>query len=1078
MIQNVDFKGIVRGTSAQNNADGNCEEIINLRNRLGAWRVVGKKKKIVEDVEYEHVFLHEYADFKNYIGVKRSKLVAQMNDISPYVYGKIIWFDPVSKEEKQEIYEFEGDVQLEQLNNVLLIRDNKGIHTCIFKDNRYTVSVNDYPELPDVSQLYYSDEKNYSFESDVFRVDYKDQKYREKFVQDAIIAEYNRFWGQKQEKKFLEGYAFVRMTYGLYDGTEVMHTPPKVIKFGEDTLLVKSVGSASGSDAYIEMMFTKLSMAEKAHLQLTLTSELQEKLKTTYKDYIKCVNIYCSKLMSYVEIEKLKVKLIAAATHEFSNYKRPISDYFDSLMYYRIKSIDITDGLNGKEIDLDYDAMNNITANADMPVGDNSRISRNGNMFVYNKRLHLFNITNVIKPFNKWGYYINREGGGTSIECNIQFILNDGKRILPILSELTTYVKIIEENGRRYFEITLPQIVAYPDSRVTEMRVVGKNYYDQDNGKLYIYKSLNLKASTKYNFSYYISQEGTIREEYNFGMPEIEELGHKTFYSNSSQIIASEQSNSTVFPVEHSYTVDGNIINIAVSSEQISQSQIGQFPLYVFTTQGIFAMQLGEGEVLYSNLIPISAEVAVPGSNVLQTKYGIFFITKEGLKIISGRDVVNISEPIAGQLNLDIRNNRLYRNITESGDLVNIEPYLSIVTFQKYIQEAVMGYNIVENEIIVSNPNYNYSYVYNLDSKTWHKITEVFTSFNRHIGIRQRRILEKSAVAQVIIKSLGKQFTTSYRASFSKSKFAGNIAKGDKLELIIFKKETGEELRHFTYVADKTMKIMDALISMSCAKEGVIISLEISLDVFIEPSIGKEALPTVIKLNDIELGRSGTSLHPMPKSVNYFTGKTICVSVGDQKVDYKIQASHFIEDAVKYFMNNLKFNCRYIGDDSFALYAPAGSAGNDIQVSALTNGYEDIEIDVVPFAGGTDRIIEGIDVCDLREETIDSMPVYLESRPLSFNTQEFKKISHALLKGEFKPSVSNYYFCIFGSNDLVKWDYVGSSVTSSDLLSINLQRTYLSYRHFVIITGGYVRPGHLLTHAELEGEVKYDNRLR
>ena len=85
MIQNVDFKGIVRGTSAQNSADGNCEEIINLRQKLGAWRVVGEKKKIVEDVEYEQVFLHEYGNVKNYIGVKKITETGQDPSGSPII---------------------------------------------------------------------------------------------------------------------------------------------------------------------------------------------------------------------------------------------------------------------------------------------------------------------------------------------------------------------------------------------------------------------------------------------------------------------------------------------------------------------------------------------------------------------------------------------------------------------------------------------------------------------------------------------------------------------------------------------------------------------------------------------------------------------------------------------------------------------------------------------------------------------------------------------------------------------------------------------------------------------------------
>ena len=85
MIQNVNFKGIVRGTSAQNSADGNCEEIINLRNKLGAWRVVGEKKVVARNLNYEQVFLHEYGNLKNYIGVKKITETGQDPSGSPII---------------------------------------------------------------------------------------------------------------------------------------------------------------------------------------------------------------------------------------------------------------------------------------------------------------------------------------------------------------------------------------------------------------------------------------------------------------------------------------------------------------------------------------------------------------------------------------------------------------------------------------------------------------------------------------------------------------------------------------------------------------------------------------------------------------------------------------------------------------------------------------------------------------------------------------------------------------------------------------------------------------------------------
>lgn len=216
-------------------------------------------------------------------------------------------------------------------------------------------------------------------------------------------------------------------------------------------------------------------------------------------------------------------------------------------------------------------------------------------------------------------------------------------------------------------------------------------------------------------------------------------------------LIVSEVMNPYYFPPEHSYLMPGEIINLAVNTEQISASQVGQFPLYVFTTEGIYALQVGDGKVLYSNVIPISAEVAVEGSEVLQTKYGMIFVTDGGLKLISGQEIVDFSDPVNGAVDMNVRNSQRYIYYNNTPGFYNILPYLSAVPFSEYSRKAVMGYDIVQNEVIISNPRYNYSYVFNLKTNTWHKITDVFSDFNRYLGLQGYEAGAVSAKALILI---------------------------------------------------------------------------------------------------------------------------------------------------------------------------------------------------------------------------------------------------------------------------------------------------------------------------------------
>lgn len=870
MIQNVDFKGIVRGTSAQNNADGNCEEIINLRKKMGAWRVVGEKRKMVEDVEYEQVFLHEYNNVKNYIGVKKITETGQDPTGAPVIVikNKVIWFDLQTKEEKQIIYSIDGgDIELEHLNNILLIKTPTTIGKAIFNDGKYTASLLQLPDCPEFT----INTNSIPVESDKIDIYYK-RNWAGNYdsitfleANETIKSLYGKMIASNP--KYTEGYVMISIAYKLYDGTVTKPCPPRLIYVGNETkppeLLTWEMEVKDDVTIMKDVSF------EGSISELLISPYIAE-LSEEYKDIITGLVVYATIPIRYWDFDNMESQYLrefngtgqSPIINENKDALSPKKLEFKDLekqLFYEVASFNVSDGkkdIGTNRLVFDFKTINfnNIESNNTMPVDSSSYIDISGRMFIYNNRLHLFNLNYT---FSKSAHWANRWGWDWNYKYNVEDIADAQEVEATVAVYLTGTDLVIKMPYVLYFKkdadeaYFLQKYFAFPDSRAYRVEI----FYRKDN--INYLATLNLVSSQAYNVSYYINHGGKVRAE----RVDKTSITENLSYELNNNILVSDLSNPYNFPPQHSYRVDGNIINIAVSSEQISSSQIGQFPLYVFTTQGIYAMQLGEGEVLYSNLIPISAEVAVAGSSVLQTRYGIVFVTKTGLKLIAGREVVDISQAIAGNPDISMQECETFGRVSEVVRGYDIRPYFSSVPFQDYIKEASLGYDINENEIIVSNPNYSYSYVYNLDEKTWHKITEVFTFFDKHLALR---------------------------------KGEGNL-----------------------------------------------------------------------------------------------------------------------------------------------------------------------------------------DLCDIREEISSDRLVHLQTRPLLFNTAAFKQIYHAVARGEFKPAENRIHLAyMLASNDLSKWTCMAVRKTEINAPHISLPRAHQSFRYFSFIVGGYVRSGHLLTHAELEGEVKYGNRLR
>ena len=132
-------------------------------------------------------------------------------------------------------------------------------------------------------------------------------------------------------------------------------------------------------------------------------------------------------------------------------------------------------------------------------------------------------------------------------------------------------------------------------------------------------------------------------------------------YSETDVVTVSKENNPTFFPPQQSYRIGGNIIGLAVNSQGISDVQIGQYPMDVFTDNGVYAMGLGSGEVVYGSVVKIADDIAA-NREILPTPFGIVFIQGDGIYLLNGRVAKRISVALDGFVDLDIRKCHQYIN--------------------------------------------------------------------------------------------------------------------------------------------------------------------------------------------------------------------------------------------------------------------------------------------------------------------------------------------------------------------------------------------------------------------------------
>lgn len=186
-----------------------------------------------------------------------------------------------------------------------------------------------------------------------------------------------------------------------------------------------------------------------------------------------------------------------------------------------------------------------------------------------------------------------------------------------------------------------------------------------------------------------------------------------------NKVYTSEVNNPFYFPLLGINTVGtGRVLGLATAAKALSSGQFGQFPLYAFTTDGVWALEVSSTGT-YSARQPITRDVCVNPDSITQIDTAVLFVTERGIMLISGSDTQCVSEVI------DNRNDMVFDFSQYKGVSVFVDGddramgRFVFVPFRTFMSGCSMIYDDTSRRLIVFNPSYTYAYVYSMIEKKW-----------------------------------------------------------------------------------------------------------------------------------------------------------------------------------------------------------------------------------------------------------------------------------------------------------------------------------------------------------------------
>lgn len=706
----------------------------------------------------------------------------------------------------------------------------------------------------------------------------------------------------------------------------------------------------------------------------------------------------------------------------------------DGGLLYLQKSLTVADLKSTTTIDLKFGGDSQM--NGKTMIVDAGAVSRYGRMLSYNNRLHFYDCVANTRFFAPLSVNV----GSSGVVCDIYYLYSRNGVDTPVY-------------GGTYAYGSSPVIIA-PSAEISTVYVIL-------NGSAMAHHML---PSKNYNFSY-----GFFYESDNLGVTKAQELeASKTNVYEAIEVQdvnVTEISNPFVFAVEHSYRIPGIIQSLQPSHLAVSDVQIGQYPLNAFTDRGVFAMEQGSNGVLYSNIFPISSLRSI-GETVV-TPNGTFFVANRGLYMLSGRQAILVSDSLSNGPHLEIRDCLPFGALTNNDRTYHISEYLSKVTFERFIDGASLVFDPLRNELIVSNADYRYSYVFNINTRLWHKITASYNTSSNDKYLLERINVDAGeptrATGTLTIAALYMEqshpFASTGKGSITlPATFAANA----EVSLTI----DGSQVASCRLSFPAPAKIIMAALTESLAFLDFTVNNGTNVTIYANnPDITGKAV-------SVKVGSSTytTTIAASPETVTIIKsiGDTLHFSINGASISLPISNGDTEVSVANRLVSLINASSAGLsgvrnGNTIELTTNATGEASNTSSFSFDPNQSNTIftYLSFSGLSGGSDGKVTStpnVNVLDAEYEEEGQRVIHLQTRPQELSKGRFTHIMRSVLQSRvFLDNNENFSFSVFGSDNLHDYHCI-STITkrNANISQTRLPRAARSYRYYIFVIGGIV----------------------
>ena len=722
---------------------------------------VTTKLGLPEDLQAERIFIHKTANYENYIVVQGDRVVA-------YTPG-------IEDEEPLTVLELTDGEKISDISaigNTLIFSSTKDLHYVLYKEKQYIPQGNKIPfpyinfDLvekqgaavqgyfePDLQNVVSDPDLEYLESQWNTNKDGKGQHLNDRVSEQLayLWSQYDSYYQRAAENRDnFSSPIFIRYALEMFDGS-LLSSVPILLNPSETDLIAYAnyrEGEREGQHEEPEFFY-------ESRLQLNVT---EYKVKATltngdeydsWKDFYSSLKIYITRpFIHYINRNASSISNIRRETptgdvsYEVSAEVHATVLTEEALLEqsanaYEVRTIelfdnkgnltndfkDLSDGIEfGPSIvpESGYEEQN-LLIKDDMKHYAQTSPQIN----TYNNKLLLIQTSQLIDyDYNRLNSYnvVTPKGTNQKIS-NITY---------DVTYLLRTYVeeKIIKKQfSYNYLPTEEEKIYAFqifPDSRAYKMIV--KATITSTDGQAIQYGEFDMYPHPYLDCAYYYG--GTSIELVNLCNLTSSENYSADYIDNlDNKLLVSEMNNPRFFPTENRYTFQSKVLGIAIANTALSQGQFGQFPLYVFTEDGIWVMETAADGSFVSQK-PLSREVCCNPESITSIDNAVVFVANKGVMMLQGSTVVNISPFMNGRHYVVEESAKLLIKAQEGfSDIVDT---LSDKTpFMAFMKKAKVAYDYAGQRLIFIAEDEVFQYVYKIDTQTWHKV-----AFN-HLNLLQ-----------------------------------------------------------------------------------------------------------------------------------------------------------------------------------------------------------------------------------------------------------------------------------------------------------------------------------------------------